>query len=52
MESVPPSAPLVVLAFLALGGVLVVAALGVLVAAVLRQTHLLRWMAGAGVLAT
>lgn len=52
MESVPPNAPLVVLAFLALGGVLVVTALGLLVAAVLRQTKLLRWTAAFGVLAT
>lgn len=52
MEFVPPFAPFVVLAFLALGGVLAASALALLVAAILRKTRLIPWIAGFGVLVT
>jgi hypothetical protein len=49
MEFVPPFAPFVVLAFLALGGLLGITALALVAAAILRRTRLLPWIAGFGV---
>ncbi len=48
MEFVPPFAPFVVLAFLALGGALGATALALLAAAILRKSRLLPWIAGFG----
>jgi hypothetical protein len=49
VEFVPPFAPFVVLAFLALGAALGVTALALLAAAILRKTRFLPWIAGFGV---
>jgi len=49
MEFVPPFAPLVVLAFLGLGGAVAATALALLVAAILRRVRLIPWIAGFGV---
>src|SRR5512132_769269 len=48
MVFVPPFAPFVVLAFLALGGALAVAALALIGAAVFRKTRLIPWILGFG----
>lgn len=48
MVFVPPFAPFVVLAFLALGGALAVTALALVGAAVLRRTRLIPWILGFG----
>lgn len=49
MEFVPPFAPFVVLAFLALGAALGATALALLAAAILRKTRFLPWIAAFGV---
>lgn len=48
MVFVPPFAPFVVLAFLALGGVLAVTALALIGAAVFRKTRMIPWILGVG----
>lgn len=52
MAYVPPLAPVVVLAFLAVGGSLVGAALALLLAAIFRKTRLIPWILGFGVVVT
>lgn len=52
MAYVPPLAPLVVLAFLAMGGSLVGTALALLLAAIFRKTRLIPWILGVGVVVT
>jgi hypothetical protein len=52
MEYVPPFAPLVVLAFLALGGSLAITALALLAAAIFRKARLIPWIVGFGAVVT